>query len=144
MGDKKVDKILRRWEYICVLCGEGFSNFYCCSLEHLKCYSFGGKENLNNLAPAHFYCNYFRQNESIISASKKLAQLKTKNPKLFATSINTPSLQKLGHSRWGFKLIQKVRPANDNIPAMLAKKEIRNLIRHYQTNELPQHEAGGL
>jgi hypothetical protein len=62
-------KLMRKWECICVLCGEGFENIDSVTREHLVPQSMGGTNNAENLAVSHFVCNQLRGNLSLVEAA---------------------------------------------------------------------------
>lgn len=64
---------MKRWEGLCVICGEHISNTDSVTKEHLIPQSRGGSNLSDNLAPSHFQCNQLRGELSLIEASVLIA-----------------------------------------------------------------------
>ena len=79
MRAKPYKSILKRWEGLCIICGEPFINKKSMTREHLIPLSNKrGKNNLENLAVSHFRCNQRRQDLSLIRAMKIMLYYKSK------------------------------------------------------------------
>ena len=65
--------LMRLFNKSCVLCGE----YITCRLtvEHLVPITRGGSDKKENLAPAHWVCNYVRGNSSFVWAALRLEQI---------------------------------------------------------------------
>jgi hypothetical protein len=63
--NQKHRTLLKRWEGLCVLCGELISNPDSVTKEHLIPGSKGGTNGADNLAPSHFQCNQIRGDLSL-------------------------------------------------------------------------------
>lgn len=64
-------RLLKRWDYLCVVCGRPFANLACVTLEHLTPRSLGGK-GTENFAPSHYRCNNRRGSRPLIRAADSL------------------------------------------------------------------------
>lgn len=74
-------KLLERWDFQCVICGEPFENLGSITLEHLKPVILGGKSTQENLALSHYACNLVKGSGSLV---KGMLRVKTKlNLKFF-------------------------------------------------------------
>jgi 5-methylcytosine-specific restriction endonuclease McrA len=81
--------LLRRWNNQCVLCGCEFKNMESITREHLIPRSAGGSSDRKNIAPAHFRCNQFRADMSLLKAMKMIETKKTRmNENNFNAWIN--------------------------------------------------------
>lgn len=69
-------RLLRRWGYLCVICGRPFTNLACVTVEHVTPRSINGnRRKADNLAPSHWRCNMLRRVGSIIQAANKIDQI---------------------------------------------------------------------
>lgn len=66
-------RLLRMWDWQCVLCGECFESLHSVTIEHLipRAYARGLHDNQ---APSHYNCNNFRQTMSLLDANYTLAR----------------------------------------------------------------------
>jgi 5-methylcytosine-specific restriction endonuclease McrA len=74
-------RMLRKWDFQCVICGHGFRDITSVSIEHLVPKSMGGarcpkkksgNRSMGNLAPSHYNCNRLRGRNSLINAVKSV------------------------------------------------------------------------
>jgi len=76
MKPKDVEKrlrLLRMWDWHCVLCGETFESLHSVTIEHLIPRSVA-RGIQDNQAPSHYNCNNFRQDMSLMDATFVLAR----------------------------------------------------------------------
>ena len=63
-------ELLRRWDFVCIVCGHGFDDISSVTLEHLVPRSRGGVGLQDNKAPTHHSCNAIRGNLSLVEAAR--------------------------------------------------------------------------
>ena len=66
-------RLLRMWDWMCVLCGEEFKDLHSVTIEHLIPRSHARGLH-DNQAPSHHNCNAFRQNMSLLDATYTIAR----------------------------------------------------------------------
>ena len=66
-------RLLRAWDYTCIVCGHGFDDIASVTIEHLVPRSMGGGAG-DNLAPSHHNCNKLRSSMSLCKAARLLAR----------------------------------------------------------------------
>lgn len=64
-------RLLKRWEWQCVICGHEFRDIACITVEHLipKCKG-GARHDPDNMAPAHYNCNHTKADRSLIRTAQ--------------------------------------------------------------------------
>lgn len=68
---KRNFKLLRRWDYKCVICGRPFKNLASVTTEHIIPRSIAkNTHKADNHAPAHYRCNHLKGNRSLLAAVK--------------------------------------------------------------------------
>jgi len=79
-GLKRNFKLLRKWEYRCIVCGHTFANMACVTVEHIIPVSLGrfGRREAQNLAPSHWNCNAIKANRSLRDAAAYVKQLENR------------------------------------------------------------------
>ena len=87
---KKRMRLLRAWDWQCVLCGLHFENLHSVTIEHLIPRSHGGsRRGKENTAPSHYNCNNHRGNLSLVDAVHVLARKReAMGTKAFAEWVN--------------------------------------------------------
>jgi len=87
-------RLLARWDFLCVVCGRGFTNIACVTKEHViprsETQKFSKHTNLvENIAPSHHQCNKQRGVGSIIETAKFIDhKSKTMRPREFLRWLN--------------------------------------------------------
>jgi hypothetical protein len=64
-------RLAARWDFICIVCGNGFETVACMTREHIIPRSRGGKKRYkqaDNIAPAHFRCNQLKGNHGLLES----------------------------------------------------------------------------
>ena len=90
-------KLLRLWDFTCVLCGHGFRDIASVSCEHIVPKSMGGPKNkgnrkhraMGNLGPSHWRCNNFRGCMGMLETARLLDVVRREvGDEAFETWIN--------------------------------------------------------
>lgn len=71
---KKRMRLLREWEFICVICGHRFEDISSVTFEHLVPRAMGGKNHFENMAPSHHSCNELRGAKCLRKAARLVAR----------------------------------------------------------------------
>lgn len=91
MKQRDVDRrlrLLRNWDWLCVLCGHPFDSLESVSVEHLMPKS-KVKNQHHNHAPSHYNCNRFRGDVSLLDACYIIARKRRViGPRAFHAWIN--------------------------------------------------------
>lgn len=87
-------RLLVRWDFLCVVCGRGFTNIACVTKEHVIPRSIHSSKHMKveeNIAPSHHQCNKMRGVGSIIETAKLMEQKsKTMRHREFIRWLNVP------------------------------------------------------
>jgi hypothetical protein len=67
-------KLLKKWDYLCIICGEEFDDISSISVEHLVPKSMGGVGIPDNKAPTHYACNSLRGTLSLLEVAKRVGR----------------------------------------------------------------------
>ena len=86
--NKRHKSLLKKWEGLCVLCGEPFLNKDSVTTEHLIPQSKGGSHEADNMGISHFRCNQIRGNLSLREAAVLIALRKQELGDKFEKYIN--------------------------------------------------------
>jgi hypothetical protein len=62
------ETLLKRWDGLCIICGEPFSNPNSVTREHIIPRNKGGSNGPGNLSISHYHCNQLRGELSLIEA----------------------------------------------------------------------------
>lgn len=90
---KRKMKLLRRWDYVCVVCGRQFENVACITIEHVIPHSrVKNRSKPDNLAPSHWRCNNIKGNKSLLRAVKFIEEKASRlgHTKQFTNWLNAP------------------------------------------------------
>lgn len=68
-------KLLRKWGYLCIVCGRPFANVACVTVEHIQPLSGGGRNNKANTAPSHHSCNKTKGKLPLMTAAQIIDSL---------------------------------------------------------------------
>ncbi len=80
-GARKAIALLRKWDYLCVICGLPFANLACVTVEHLIPRSMPDASKCHdNTAPSHYRCNQLRQTESVIQTAALINAIASSMP----------------------------------------------------------------
>lgn len=74
-------KLIVKWDNLCIICGTPFGNIACVTVEHIIPKSKGGKGRRDrisneNLAPAHYQCNHFKEDNGFLETVKLIEQMR--------------------------------------------------------------------
>jgi hypothetical protein len=89
-------RLLVRWDFLCVVCGRGFTNLACVTKEHVIPRSETARISKfmkieENIAPSHHSCNKLRGVGSLIETAKLVDQkCKTMRYREFIKWLNAP------------------------------------------------------
>lgn len=70
--------LLEKWGHQCVVCGRGFANLACVTIEHINPRARGGADADVNRGPSHYVCNRLKRTRSLLWAARQV-QLVLKN-----------------------------------------------------------------
>jgi len=85
---KKIKNLLKRWDGLCVICGEPFVSLESVTKEHIIPASLGGLDSSCNIAASHYNCNKLRGSRSLLLVAKVIEKKKEKMGKSFLSWVN--------------------------------------------------------
>lgn len=77
-GFRRTLKLLRRWNFQCIICGRPFDNAACVTIEHIIPRAGGGTGCQDNLAPSHFRCNQMKGELSLALAAHAVKRMENR------------------------------------------------------------------
>ncbi len=86
-------RLLRRWDYACVVCGRPFANLACVTTEHIMPrHRLNNKKKADNHAPSHWRCNMIKSEASLMATAKFIEEKASRlgNTKQFINWLNAP------------------------------------------------------
>jgi hypothetical protein len=83
-------KLVKKWGYLCVVCGRAFLNLACVTSEHIIPKSvIKNKNRHSNMGPSHWRCNIIKENKSLIATARLIdAKERQMCPNEFETWLN--------------------------------------------------------
>ena len=86
---KEKFQLVKKWGYLCIVCGRPFANLACVTNEHIIPKSIiGNKNKHSNMAPSHWRCNASKGDQSLVDAAKLIDKKEKQLGKNFKKWLN--------------------------------------------------------